>query len=252
MNLTSLRNSIATIGDYHKTEETSFRAKDLVTSLTSDDRKLILEIINESNPPIPNLLQFSKKLQSIQGLDNTSNFFPLTKKDANRFFIHAAILAVWRAITDFFGFRISDVSLLEQLDDYSNRTDQLIDARANIPELLFDTSSNLEELIKFAKTTENYNLALIPIAQYQILGMNYRDMSFTLDEIESAYRISLKKYANNPITHVVTQAFQIAYAFELVKMELCPDQRHYLILKDLMTQANQWTEVQKKQTNIPL
>lgn len=230
MSISTIRNAVSTIGDFYKTPETKRRAKDLVINLTSTEREVLLKIIKESNSPIPAPNQLSKKLQEIHIQDDKGNFLPLTSKDEGRSSFKLFLINIWRAVKDLFGFRISNKKLLKKIEFYSERNDKMSDARADIPGLFYTTSESLEMQLAIVKKTSNFDKEIIPVTEFQILGM--AGTSFLLEEIECAYRVILKKHPKDPIRLAAAKkAFQISYALEEVKRELITDKSQLLTLK---------------------
>lgn len=241
MSTSTIRNTVAAIGDYHKTPETKSRAEELINDLTSDERKAILQIIKESNADIPEPNKLAKKLQQIHNIDR------LNSKDADLSEIQIILMNIWRTVKDIFGFRISDKDLLKKIDAYSEREGLMSDARADIPELFFTTSDSLEMQLAIAKKTANFDKEIIPVTEYQILGLNYVDSSFSLEELESAYRTILKNYQKDPVRlFTAKRAFQTAYAIEQVKNEFLTDQTKPLTLKAAAEFYRTFTDSQKK------
>lgn len=247
MSTCTIRSAIAAVGDYYRSPETKTRAQDLVNNLTSGERESILQIIKESNKPIPTPYQLSKKLREIHTQDNNNNFSPLTSKDEELSSVQIFLLNIWRVVKDIFGFRISDKKMLSKIEDYSIRSEVLSDTRADIPELLFSSSESLELLLAAARKTTLFDVEIIPVTEYQSLGLIYTQTCFTLEELESAYRMTLKKHSKDPMRlDAAKKGFQITYALENIKNELIADQSNPLTLKAASESYRKFSDSQKK------
>ncbi len=240
MSITTIRSGITTVGDYYRTPETIDRAVSLVHDLTSSERDVILQIIKESIPSLPLKDTLQKKLFSIHNED------ALFSKDADLSPFMQVLVNIWRTIKDIFGYRISDKKLLKKIADYSDRADIVSDARADISMILFTNSDNLVELLGILKNTPEYESEIIPVDEYQILDLTYSGTSFSVDELESAYRTVLKNHRKDPVRLMMAKkAFQQAHAFETAKINLLNDQSRPVILKEIVMDFRKLSNYQK-------
>lgn len=118
-----INRAIYSVTTFYKTASTKNRAKELITELSSDERQLLLSIIDKTfDPNTTDCRSLTGKLMTISTKDQTDSFIPIAhEKDADRSSCSKVMMNIWRAIKNLFRTRISDDRLIKKICKFTKK-----------------------------------------------------------------------------------------------------------------------------------
>lgn len=163
-----INKAIFSITTFYKSDDTKVRAKDLISELSTDERQLLLSIIdNTFDPSTTDCQGLTGKLMMISAKDQTDSFIPIAhEKDAELSSCGKTMMNIWRTIKDLFGTRISDAKLLKEINKFSKiaALEKMNPINTDLDDaLLSQEPFNFYEAIVDLDKTKNYELDLTPI-----------------------------------------------------------------------------------------
>lgn len=226
MSSPTINKAIYTISSFYKSNETKSRAKELINELSSDERKMILSLLNKDNNPSTGIQGLAVKLLSVTAMTDADTFAPIShEKDAERSSFGKTMMNVWRAIKDFFGTRISDSKLLKEINKFSKnavleKMDEL-DEQFNT-ELLKPAPVDFNQIVQHLQQSENYTLDLTTIEAASFEVISDHDFSY-MKKIYIQSAIQLMAEEKNKNLKNLQEMYNHLLLADMIKKEFFSD-----------------------------